>query len=165
MISRKPDFSGIWKRDNSAISNVFSSDCPGQDPAPSSPTSPSLSPKIASNQSYTNIITMSGPHLRIQEFGGNVKIEDTWYILSQDIATQDYIDTIYMKKRYRSRCFWENDSLVMHRVNISDNYELRAKRELLRDESGRNLIRLTSTYRNILSGEETESSSIFAQVV
>eukprot|EP01037_Dinobryon_pediforme_P018782 gene18782-19089_t len=98
-----------------------------------------------------------------EKFGGDVKIEDTWYILSQDIATQDYIDTIYMKKRYRSRCFWENDSLVMHRVNISDNYELRAKRELLRDESGRNLIRLTSTYRNILSGEETESSSIFAQ--
>ena len=126
--SKKPDFSGIWKRN---------SDLTGSN---------NNSVKLGANLSFTNIISMSANQMRIQEFGGALKIEDTTYLLDSG----EYIDTTYMKKRYKSRCYWEGATLVMHRMNVSDNYELVAKRDLEQDGG---VIRLVSIYRNMITGE------------
>jgi hypothetical protein len=137
IVQSKPDLSGIWKRSSGTFDNVSTN-----------------SSVAVSTLTFTHIISMTLNQIRIQEFGGTLKMEDSTYT----IDSQEYIKTTYMKKLYRSRCYWEGETLVMHRINVSDSYELLIKRDL--EEKG-TIIRLVSIYRNVVTGEEAESMSIF----
>jgi hypothetical protein len=182
--TRKPDFSGIWRRDGVASLSPSTSSS-----SLSPPVSPSSSAKNPGSVSHTNIISMFGSQIRIQEFRGALKLEDTTYTLSaeeqpeaggdgrgrpavervEEAAGSDrYADAGNTRRAYRARCFWLGDVLTVHKVSASDRSDMLLRREMLPPAESDALMqvqmRLTTIHRNLVTGEEAESVSLFTEV-
>lgn len=185
--SRKPDFSGIWRQDSSSGSSSGGggalspiSSCSSLSP----PVSPTSAAKAAGGSlSHTHIISMFGSQIRIQEFRGALKVDDTTYSLLEEDGDRDgrgrppveqveaaaasdrYVDAGHARRAYRACCFWLDDALTVHKVSVSDRSDLLIRREILATptESEPQQMRLTAIQRNLVTGEEVESVSLFSE--
>lgn len=64
-------------------------------------------------------------------------------------------------KSYLEKIYLEGKALVQHRLHESQDFEIISKRYL---EDGGKTLRLVSIYRNNLTGDESESMSLFRKV-
>ena len=96
--------------------------------------------------------------LRLQEVGGAVNTDCTFEIGGEWVMGN------ILKKKYLQRAEWNGTALQLTRRHDSQLHELILTRFLTVDESGSREMRLTSVHRDLLTGVETESSSIFKPV-
>eukprot|EP01038_Epipyxis_sp_PR26KG_P013309 gene13309-17831_t len=160
----KIDYSGEWHRTNAMnIGAINSSSNTGNF---------NLQQKLEANIKVVHFITMNPPSLstfRLREINGSVSYDNLYKI------GEDYVDELLSNKRCRTRCYWESNTLVLHRINLDDSFELVFKRFL--ESSSENspsissntnkrnatsaILRLVTTRRSLVTGEETESMALF----
>lgn len=80
-------------------------------------------------------------------------------------ASERYVDAGNVRRTYRARCYWLGDALMVHKVGVSDRSDLLLRREIIpADTEAQMQMRLTTIQRNLITGEEVESISLFAEV-
>lgn len=141
----RPDFTGVWRRTNTSNYESFIG----------AQGAGFVQRKLAASMALTHTIDMTDSSLRLREVGGPLN-KDTFY----DIGSSSWIETEIVKRKFKEKCFWEGEVIVIHRIHILNDFELILKRYL--EDAGRT-VRLVSLHRNLGTGQEVEAISMFSK--
>lgn len=131
-VSKNTDFGGVWIQNNATHFDAAQVDV---------------------NMSLTHTITMQKREVRVKEsICGRVIDDNTFTVDSDEVAVE------YVGKACRVRVFFEGKTLVLHRIIDDDQVEYFIRRDL--EDEGK-VLRLVTLQRNLYTGEESESMTLF----
>lgn len=148
--SKRLQLAGTWERSNSAV-DVDSLVNAGDENAPQG--------RLLKAMKVSQVITFNDPlntHVRIEESLGGIKSDLTYPV---DGVQPTVTETL--RKTYSDRVHFEGDALVVHRVHSLNDFEIIIKRYL--EDNGTSLRQVTC-HRNLITGEESESMSLFKKI-
>ena len=113
----RPNFTGVWKRTNTVNYESFIG----------AQGAGFVQRKLAASMSLVHTIDMQPDpdfnNLRLREVGGPLN-NDTTY----EIGSSSWLETEIVKRKFREKCFWEGEVIVIHRMHIANDFELILKR-------------------------------------
>jgi hypothetical protein len=118
-----------------------------------------LAQKLAAsmNLKHTLMVSADKKTLHLEEKGGQLDTKRDYVIGGP--ATEGEM----LGKMYKETVDWQGEALVLTRRHVKGDFELVLTRFLARADDGTPTIRLQSVHKDLSTGTETESSSIFCK--